>query len=140
MINYLIPFERIGDFEIEGNLSDYKQNFNFEYTPADDTTGWETYELIDDGISLYVENNKIKSIACDDECLYKGRNIIGLNIEEFINFSELTPEEEIDECFLDEDIVQSVYEFDDIGLQIWCENDIIVTVIASAFIDEDEKE
>lgn len=136
MINYFIPFEKIGEFEIEADLSKYIDNFNFEYTPPDDSTGWETYSISDEGISLYIEKGVIVAIVCEKECLYKGRNIIGMSIEEFIAFSDLEPEAEIDESHLDDDTIQQIFEFNDIGLQVWSENQTIVSVIAGRYIDD----
>lgn len=140
MVTYFIPLERIGDFELNADICNYIENFDFEYSPADESTEWETYSLKNDDISLYVEDGKIVSIVCNEECIYNGRNIIGMNIDEFINFYEVNPIGEIDKLYVNDNETQDVYDFDDIGLQIWCKDDIIVTVIASAFTDEDEQE
>jgi hypothetical protein len=139
MILYFIPFERIGGFILESNIEDYK-NKKFTHTPIDDVTEMETYSIDDLGLSLYVENGKIDSVECNDECLYKGRNLIGMTIEEFISHTEEKYYGEVDELDFEEDnIPQYVYEFDDIGLQVWCKNNVIVTIIASSeFIDEEE--
>ncbi|WP_397301576.1 hypothetical protein [Nonlabens ulvanivorans] len=99
----------------------------------DESTEWETYSLEDEGVYLYVENNKIISIVSDLECLYNGRNIIGMNINEFINFYGIEPIGEPDALYVNENEFQIVYEFDDIGLQVWCLNDVIETVIASDY-------
>lgn len=139
MITYFIPLERVGEFDLNAQISDYTEKFNFKYSPADESTDWETYSLENEGISLYVEENKIISIVCDEECLYKGRNIIGMNIDEFINSYDVNPIGEIDELYVNENETQNIYEFDDIGLQVWCRDDEIVTVIVSAFTDEDEE-
>lgn len=131
MIIYLVPFEQVGDFYLKSRISTYIDDFKFEFTPTDETTGWEMYEEQSLGISLYVENNIIESISCNEECLYGGRNIIGMNIDEFMNFYGIKPNEEVDKLYVSEDEMQDVYEFDDIGLQVWCSDNIIVTVIAS---------
>lgn len=138
MITYFIPLERVGEFDLNTQISDYTEKFDFKYSPIDESTEWETYSLENDGISLYVEDDKIISIVCDEECIYKGRNIIGMNIDEFINSYDVEPIGEVDKLYVNENETQDVYEFDDIGLQVWCKNSIIVTVIASAFADEDE--
>ncbi len=140
MVTYFIPLERVGEFELNTGICGYIENFNFKYSPIDESTEWETYSLENEEISLYVEDGKIVSIVCNEECLYKGRNIIGMNIDEFINFYDAKPIGEIDKLYVNENETQDVYEFDDIGLQVWCKDDIIVTVIASAFTDEDEEE
>jgi hypothetical protein len=132
MVAYFIPLESIGEFDLDAQICDYTEKFNFKYSPADKSTEWETYSLENEGISLYVEDNKIISIVCDEECLYKGRNIIGMNIEEFISFYGVNPVGEVDELYVNDNETQNVYEFDDIGLQVWCRDDEIVTVIASS--------
>jgi len=128
---YYIPFECIGDFFLKSNISNYTKDFEFKYTPVDDVTEWETYEELDLKLSLYVENEIIQSISCNEECLYNGRNIIGMEINDFMNFYDIEPVGEVEKLYVDEDETQDVYEFDDIGLQVWCRNNIIVTVIAS---------
>ena len=138
MILYLVPFERVGDFELGGDLINYKENYNFDYSPADDSTGWETYSIQDEGLSIYTEANKIVSIACDEECLYNGRNVIGMFIDEFVSFFNMQSTGEVDTYVKENNIIQNIYEFDEIGLQVWCENDLIVTVIASPFIEDEE--
>lgn len=131
MIMYYIPFECVGDFFLKSNISDYTEIFEFKYIPVDDVTEWETYEELDLKLSLYVENGTIQSISCNDECLFKGRNIIGMEIDEFMNFYNIEPVGEVEKLFVNGDETQDVYEFDDIGLQVWCRNNVIVTVIAS---------
>ncbi len=140
MVAYFVPLERIGDFGLNTDICNYIEVFDFKYSPADDSTEWETYLLENDGISLYVEDDKIVSIVCDEECLYKGRNIIGMDINEFINFYNVNPVGEVDRLYVNDYETQDVYEFDDIGLQVWCSNGIIITVIASVFTDEKKKE
>lgn len=131
MVMYYIPFECIGDFFLKSNISNYTKDFEFKYTPVDDVTEWETYEELDLKLSLYVENEIIQSISCNEECLYNGRNIIGMEINDFMNFYDIEPVGEVEKLYVDEDETQDVYEFDDIGIQVWCRNNIIVTVIAS---------
>lgn len=136
MITYFIPLEKVGEFYLNTKISDYTKKFSFQYSPADESTEWETYELENEGISLYIEDDKIISIVCNEECLYKGRNIIGMNIEEFINFYDVNPVGEVDELYVNENEIQNVYDFDNIGLQVWCKQGTIKTVIASNFDDE----
>lgn len=131
MINYFIPLYGVGQFELHTRIYVYTEIFDFIFSPADDSTGWETYELDGANLCLYVEKGVIVSIACMEECLYKGRNIIGMKIHEFINYYETYPSGDIDKLYVNNDEIQDVYEFDDLGMQIWCSNDIIVTTIIS---------
>ena len=131
MVNYFIPLKRVGDFELNAQISNYADKYNFKHSSIDKSTGWETYSLVNEGISLYVEDGKIVSIVCIEECLYQGRNIIGMNINEFIGFYDIKPVGEIDQLYVNDYETQNVYEFDYIGLQIWCKEDTIVTAISS---------
>lgn len=138
MIAHFEPFQGIGEFKIGANIAPYMKKFALEFTPADSSTGWDTYELEHPEISISTEENVIVSIACYDECLYKGRNMIGMTIEEFLNYYELKSDGEADELLFEEGDVepQFVYEFDSIGLQVWVKKDHILNVIASGYIEE----
>ncbi len=131
MLIYLVPFERVAEFEFNSDIKQYFNKYKFNFTPVEDITDFEIYEIEDFGISLYVENNIIDSIDCIYECLYKGRNIIGMDIDEFINYYDVSPSNEVDPIYVSNTELQHVYEFDELGLQIWCnQNNEIVSVIA----------
>lgn len=132
MILNFIPFKCIGEFKISSRIHDYLQRYDFEYTEPDNITGWATYDLNELGLSLYVDKEKIISISCNKECVYREKNLISMGIDDFISWAELKIYGRIDELYLEEDdIPQYVYEFDDIGLQVWVKNKLIKTVIAS---------
>ncbi|MEM9885465.1 MAG: hypothetical protein AAF849_06200 [Bacteroidota bacterium] len=140
MILYFIPFEQIGEFKLQHSVTGYTNKFVFEVSNGESSTGWVTFSLDEFGLSLFVDKATmvIESISCDEECLYKGRNIINMTIQEFITHSGKVYYDEPDCLDFEEDnIPQYVYEFDDIGLQIWVKNDKIVTVIAFEHIEED---
>ena len=138
MITIFIPFKRVGDFKISSLVMDYFNSHEFEILPKDGKYDCEKYTFSNPSISLFVENGVIESIYCDEECLYKGRNLIGMHIDEFISHTGEKYYGKIDEVDFEEDnIPQYVYEFDDIGLQVWTKNDIIVTVIASSACEDD---
>jgi len=70
-------------------------------------------------MTLFVENSVIEDIGCYEELLYKGRNLIGMSIEEFISHTGENFVGEIDCLDFEEDhIPQCVYEFEAIGLQV----------------------
>jgi len=136
-----IPFKSIGDFEIEKSIKVYSEKYKFEYDADVNNTGWDTFSLDDIGISLYVDasNHNIISINCSTNCLYRERDIIGMTIDEFVIHAETSYNEEPD-CldFEEDDIPQYVYEFDDIGLQVWVKNGKIKNVIATGYTEEDD--
>jgi len=138
MIPYFIPFERVGDFVFGTKIDEYLDRYSFDFLPKDDSMGYDSYSIDNPQISLFIENGTIDSISCSEEFLFKGRNIIGMNIEEFMAFADIFPQGDIDELeFEEDDIPQNVYEFEEIGLQVWAKKGIIVTIIASPKIEEE---
>ncbi len=131
IVLYLTPLIGVNQFTFKTDINRYT-NFDFRYTSLDsDDIGYETYDVDDFGLTLYVENRIIVSMSCTYELLYKGRNIIGMDINEFINYYEVNYSGTIDKIFVNDEESQNVYEFDTLGLQIWCRYNQIVTVIAS---------
>lgn len=140
MIAYFEPFENIGDFRIGADIKSYLGKYNYELSEDEYDTGQDTYNFKHFGVSLFVNksNGVIESILSDEECLYKGRNVIGMSLDEFIVHSNSKYVGEPD-CldFQEDNVPQYVYEFEDIGLQVWTKSDQIVTVIATSN-DEEE--
>lgn len=126
---FFIPFKSIGVFILNSDINKYLKNYIYEYTEVDEITGWDTYNIIGLNISLFTDSGKIVSMLCENECYYNNKNIIGVNIDDFMNFNNLqyTNEESL---FVNNNEKQNVYEFDSIGLQVWCKKNEIVTVIA----------
>lgn len=138
MIAIFQPFESVGGFMFNKSITDYLGLYKFTIYQKDGDYDCDKYNIDNPDISLYVDDNDIiESINCREELIYKGRNLIGMSIEEFISHTGEKYYREIDELNFDEDkIPQYVYEFDDIGLQVWCKNDKIITVIASPYIED----
>ncbi len=140
MIYYFIPFERVGEFILKSDIRNYQDDFNFTVKAYEDEfSSSEHYSLENPKLSLFVDlhSKKIDEIACYEEVLYKGRNLIGMTIDEFISHTGEKYYGEIDKLdFEDDNIPQYVYEFDDIGLQVWTKNNIVITVIASQLSEE----
>jgi len=138
MIAYLEPRTRVGDFEFNCLIESVISQFEFShYTPKGED--YEVYEIEGHKTSIYVEEGLITSINCKEECLYKGRNMIGMEIDDFLNYYGWEPDDEPDELdFEEDDIPQYVYDFDEPDLQVWTKDGIIVTVIASNYIEEED--
>ncbi len=140
MIAIFQPFLGVGDFMFNKSIYNYLDTFEFKIYRKDGDNDCDKYRIDNPDISLYLDdNNKIESINCRDECLYKGRNLIGMTIEDFISHTGEKYYGEVDILdYEDDGIPQYVYEFDDIGLQVWCKNNIVVTIIASPEISDEE--
>jgi hypothetical protein len=137
MIPYLVPFEGVGKFSLNKSIQVYLENFHFEiedfskdkYAPS------IHYILSHPDITLFVENDIINSISCYEELIYKGRNLINLTLDQFISITE-EYYTEVDELnFDDDDIPQYVYEFENLGLQVWekGKDGRIVTIIVNSY-------
>lgn len=137
MILYFQPREGIGEVYFGESKEKYFNVLQKSDELTSESEGYEVYELPEKDMAVYFEDGVVDSINCKEECLFKGRNIIGMSYTEFISYYDLEPDGEPDELDFEEDnIPQLVYEFDDLGLQVWTKNDIVVTVIASNIIDE----
>lgn len=121
MIPYLIPFERVGEFYLDDSIENYidlypfvVEDFRNEDTPS------LNYRIAQPEITLFINNGIIEYIGCYEELLYKGKNLIGITINEFINTTNENYFGDIDELdFEDDNIPQFVYEFENLGLQVW---------------------
>jgi len=138
MINHkLIPFKQIGQFKLDRSILNYKNEL-FEEGEFDDL-GCKPYYLADD-LTLFVDKTEnIEFVICYSNCVYKGINMIGMAIQNFIEFTNEKYSGEVDELDFEEDnIPQYIYEFESIGLQIWVKEGIIVTVIVASISHYEE--
>lgn len=122
MIPVLIPFERVGVFVLGREIIKYFDEFEFEVCDMseDEFAPSINYRFANPEMTLFVLNEKIDSIGCYEELLYKGVNLIGLDVQQLSLYVEENYSEE-DKLLLDEG-EQYVYEFDRIGLQVWAES------------------
>lgn len=127
----LKPKIGLGSFLLDSSINNYTELYNFN-TETIDQFGEIAYISNEFDIIIYVRDSIISTIAIYKECFYKNLNIVGMNINDFIRYFDEVYYGEIDELDFEEDnIPQHVYEFEDIGAQIWTKEDIIVTVILS---------
>lgn len=138
MIAILTPFQSVGDFVIKSSINKYIAKYPFDVRDYSSNLAVPAihYEFDYPRITLFVENSVIEEISCYEELLYKGRNLIGMTIEEFISHTGENFIGEIDCLDFEEDhIPQYVYEFESIGLQVWVKGlgGTIVTIIVSSY-------
>ncbi|MBT2622611.1 hypothetical protein [Chryseobacterium sp. ISL-6] len=134
MIPYLTPFTGVGEFVIGRPIDHYKKDFEFLIKDFNSSsTPSINYTIYNPETTVFTENNIIDSIACYEEVLYKGKNLIGITVNEFLLFTDetYTCVEELD--FEEDNISQFVYEFEKMGLQVWekGKNGKIITIIVN---------
>ncbi len=131
MVIDFIPFKRVSDFYFTDEIKKYIFKYDFDINVCSDATNWDEYSLDSHGISIYTDKEKIESISCNKSMLYNGKEIIGISILDFVNMFKLKVSEKPDKIYMNELEIQYTYEFDAIGLQVWCLDNRIVTAIAS---------
>lgn len=126
-----IPFCCVGEFEFERTILDYPiLRLNWIFEPADEFCK-EYYHRPDGGVILAVRHQIIESIFCYDEIVFNGVNLIGLTISELqilMNTQYVGTVDVLD--FEDDGYPQSVYDFDEVGLQVWEKQGKVITIIA----------
>lgn len=109
-------------------IDQYCAKYNLKIIPEEynEKVNWEVYRA-DEGISIYTEDSKIKAVSCSKSCFYKGTDLIEVPIERITSVLNLQPDMiEVEELI---EGPQEVYDFDEIGLQLWVKNGKIVTAI-----------
>ena len=98
-----------------------------------------SYEFTDLKINVWVENDKIETVRCDAECYFQGKNLIGMLYDDFLSLVKQEPSNK-DICYVpvsrDRGQNQNVYDFDDLGLQVWVWRNKIRTILISNYEEE----
>lgn len=130
----LKPNISLGRFELGKNIESYSiESFTF-IAKSHEEDLWDTYELKNPNIEIYTDTYRvICSIRCNYKCIYKGKNLIGMNYQEIVEHLGFSPD--------DEDTIyvirkrkgqnQKVFEFDRLGLQVWIYRSRVVTVFCN---------
>ena len=137
-----IPLRRVGCFEFGSGIADCIGTHHLVEIPEEynETVGWKVYRSPgDDNIRIFSENGEVVSVACYDECLYQGVNLIGLSLEEFVQVVGSQPLAQPDTILVD-DGPQKVFEFDDVEAQVWVKDEKVVTVFCGTRDEHEEKE
>ncbi|GGH20542.1 hypothetical protein GCM10011418_25840 [Sphingobacterium alkalisoli] len=121
MIPVLVLFKQVGDFILGDSIKEYLDRFEFSIDDMSDdkVTPVICYTFSNPEITLFVEiDGIIDYIECYEELLYKGVNLIGLSVQQFSNHVEDDYSDE-DRLYVNEEDVRYVYEFNQVGLQVW---------------------
>lgn len=142
----LVPHISVGRFKFGEKISKYISDIDYNFTKGEDDWDWHQYELVNPQMNIYVDEDKIVSIACRKKCMLFGSNIIGMSMSDLINVTNAYPDlDQTDTVFTESenrklDNPQIVYEFDNFGMQVWVKNGVIVTVFCSPYENDTEIE
>jgi hypothetical protein len=90
---------------------------------------WKTY-IKNEGVECYVYDNKVISIACFGNCSIFNFELIGRHPDDVSN--ELGQPDEVGEpVWVTDDTQQTPYEYDALGLQIWVESGVVISVFCN---------
>lgn len=131
----LIPAVSVGEIKLDDNIENYPTRA-LEYSDTSGEDAFSCFAFTDHPVQAFVtEAGRIETIRCETECIWQGVNLIGLSYAEFVL---LYPEEPDDTDRIAVDTPageqqQDVYDYDDLGLQVWVQDNQIVLIMASSF-------
>jgi hypothetical protein len=128
----LEPFLRVGVFEFGKSVAPYVDAYNL--IPWEEGQSEDAFQYDISGTESYIstDNGKIVTVSCRDECNYAGKNLLGKTLDEIESILQK-------EAAFDENIMgQDIYEFDDLGLTIWFQENVAKSIDCSIYIDPDE--
>lgn len=77
-------------------------------------------------ISLDVENGLVVSIFSHDHFCFKSENLIGMKVTYLLELMSSAEHDDGETTEYADGEIQTVYEFDELGLQVWESNGVIV--------------
>lgn len=123
------PNSSLGPIKLGDQVSHYVEKFHLKDAndDNDDITGWVSYVLPSVDTYVYVENGIIVSITSYEEFIYKEKNIIGVKTSELLNILGRDPDEIGVSVLYDNGVIQTPFEYLDLGLQLWIKDEEVVS-------------
>ena len=125
-----LPNIGLGPISLGSLISSYIEIYKLEIDEEDvDDTGWLQYKFPTKEIYIQVDisTNLVESILSYDDFYYKGKNIIGIGLDELEILLRCKPDEIGESVVYDDADVQTPYDYISIGLQVWTSNSKIVS-------------
>lgn len=121
-----------------GDSIDNYDNRQHEYEDKLLSDVYHSYAFADVPITAFVDGDgRIESVRCDNECIWQETNLIGLEYDKFVDIYSEKPDK-VDALMVTSADGQSaqeqdVYDYDELGLQLWILDNKIVTVMATVY-------
>jgi hypothetical protein len=126
----LIPNISVGDLKIGSSITTYLKRAHVFYSKKDEFLE-DMYTFTQPPVDVFVNDDKIISmISCSNKCIWKNKNLIGLNYQDFVILASRSADS-CERLYLVANYKgrnQIAYTFDDLGLQVWVWKNRIVTV------------
>lgn len=94
----------------------------------DEDVGWKVYGWLNPELRVFVEDDKIVSVACYDECWYRGVNLIGTDLSKAIACIGSNPEDDPEAFDIDGE-TEVAFDFDEVNAQLWVKENIVIAVM-----------
>jgi len=132
-----IPNYSVGDFIFKTPIDLYLEKPHSVETFKEKYYNYDSYYFYEDDVTVDVENGLVCNIICDNNFYWNNYNLIRMNFEFFLLEFNLKYDyfEKIYLAGIKQ--TQKVYDFDELGLQVWVWRNLIRTVIVSKY-EEDE--
>ncbi|NJN34171.1 MAG: hypothetical protein HC817_07905 [Saprospiraceae bacterium] len=129
----IVPNKSVGTFVFDTKIDTYLLGKIYEYyEPNDSYSGEGSYKFPELGMTVFVDSKKlITTVICEQYLLFGNTNLIGQNMEILIQKMDWQPNL-IEKSWTNvngKDQRQTVYDFDELGLQIWVYRKKIVSVV-----------
>ncbi len=136
----LVPNISLGPFVIGTKIDDYVARFGarLEEESDADLTGWQNYSLPHSDDYLCAEDGLLVSATARGGVTYKGAELVGLTIADLESLLGCCADDIGDAVEYDDGEVQTPYDFNDLGLQVWTVDDKVVTVSCLDYREEDD--
>ena len=132
-----VPLKKIGAFEFGAPIKDYLKIYDLIELPDeyDEKEVWTVYTISDFDVRIFAEEGNIVSVSCYEEFIYKGKNLIGLNLREVIDLIGVQPNKKVDIIYIDNE-QKRVYELEDVSAQLWVKDGKVVTIFCGPAYDD----
>ena len=124
-----VPRTSMGPFHLLDSINEYlNSDYRYTSTPNGECT---IVHFHDYDVSVFADaDGTVCCLSTDAECIWEGKNIIGMTISEFQQNYHLIPDQEGEKIEM-ENGVQNVYAFDNPCMLIWTLDDKICCVQAT---------
>lgn len=134
-INELIPNKSLGIFILGSSIKKYVHLPHDLAKNKEKYFSYDSYNFYELGVIVWVEKGKVETVCCKNECYWKGDNLLRMSIDKFQSLYNVISDksEKIYHLVNGRGQNQMVYDFDQLGLQIWVWRNKIVTVLVSNY-------
>lgn len=118
------------EFDIHAPISNYFYK-KYEELATDVIHPFKRYKFVSPEVEIWCWENMIDTIVCTCTCIYENTNLVGLGYNTFLKmFGVISPESK--QIYIDTNgrkELRHVYEFDELGLQLWVWHKKIKTIL-----------